>query len=103
MKSSHEFVQVQHSLKTMNGILALLDVEHLFTNVPVYETIDIINNIYNNPTLPPLIINSNLLRKILLPCTSEVPFYDYLGNNYTKKDGVSMGSILGSIFINFRP
>ena len=35
--------------------------------IPVNETIDIIiNNIYNNPSLPPLKINSNILRKLLL-------------------------------------
>ena len=34
-------------IKPNNGILASLDVENLFTNVPVNETIDvIINNIY---------------------------------------------------------
>ena len=31
--------------------------------------------------------------------TTEVPFYDHLGNIQT--DGVSMGSVLGLIFSNF--
>ena len=61
----------------------------------------IINNIYNNPSLPPLKINSNILRKLLLTCTTEVPFYDHLGNIYVQTDGVSMGSVLGPIFSNF--
>ena len=35
------------------GIISSLDVENLFTNVPVLETIDIIiNNIYHYPTFP---------------------------------------------------
>ena len=43
-------------------ILASLDVENLFTNVSNKETIDIIiNNIYNNPSLPSLKINPNIL------------------------------------------
>ena len=101
-KSTHGLIQVLHTIKPNNGILALLDVENLFTNVPVNETIDIIiNNIYNNPSLPPLKINSNILRKLLLTCTTEVPFYDHLGNIYVQTDGVSMGSVLGPIFSNF--
>ena len=33
-------------------------------------------------------INPNILRKILLTCTSEVPFYHHVGNIYTQKDSV---------------
>ena len=67
IKSTREFIQVLHTIKPNNGILASLDVENLFTNVPVNETIDIIiNNIYNNPSLPPLKINPYILRKLLL-------------------------------------
>ena len=52
IKSTHELIQVLHKIKPSNGILASLDVENLFTNVPVNETIDIIiNNINNNPYL----------------------------------------------------
>ena len=83
-------------------LLDPFDVENLFTNVPVNETIDIIiNNIYNNPCLPPLKINPNILRKLLLTCTTEVPFYDHLENIYVQTDGVSMGSVLGPIFSDF--
>ena len=50
----------------------------MFTNVPVNETMDIIiNNIHNNPSLPPLKINPNILRKILITYTTEVPFPDH--------------------------
>ena len=102
IKSTHELIQVLRTIKPNNGILASLDVENLFTNVPVNETIDIIiNNIYNNPSLPPLKINPNILRKLILTCTTEVPFYDNLGNIYVQTDGVSMGSVLGPIFSNF--
>ena len=37
-----------------NGIWASLDVENLFTNIPVNETIDIIINDIHKPYLPPL-------------------------------------------------
>ena len=61
----------------------------------------IIDNIYNNPSLPPLKINPNILQKLLLACTTEVPFHDHLGNIYIQTDGVCMGFVLGPIFINF--
>ena len=76
--------------------------ENLFTNVPVLETINIIiNDIYYHPTLLPLKINSNTLRKILLLCTTEVPFYDPNGNIFIQKDGITMGSVLGPTLSNF--
>ena len=45
--------------------------------------------------LKTLKINPNILRKLLLTCTTEVPFYDHLGNICVQTDGVSMGSVLG--------
>ena len=88
IKSTHELIQVLHTIKPNNGLLASLDVENLFTNVLVNETINIIiNNIYNNPSLPPLKINPTIFRKLLLTCTTEVPFHDHLGNIYVQTDG----------------
>ena len=102
IKSTNELMQILRALKPNTSISALIDVENLFTNVSVNETIDIIiNNIYNNPSLPLLKINPNMLRKIPLTCTTEVPFYDHVGNIYTKKDGVSMESVLDPSFGNF--
>ena len=102
IKSTGELIQVLHTIKQNNSILASLDVENLFINVPVNKTIDIfINNIYNNPSLPPVKIKPNLLEKILLTCTAEIPLNNHLGNIYVQTDRVSMGSILGSIFSNF--
>ena len=60
-----------------------------------------INNIYHHPTLPPLKINSNTLRKILLFCTTQVPFYNSHGNIFIHIDGIAMASVLGAIFSNF--
>ena len=83
-------------------LLASLDAENQFTNVVVNETIDIIiNYVSNNPLLPLLKINPNVLRKLLLTCTNEVLFYDHLGKIYIQTDGISMVSVLRPIFSNF--
>ena len=79
MKCTNELIQVRDTIKLNNGILTSLDVENIFTNVPVNVTVDIIiNNIYNNLSLPPLKINLNILRKLLLTCTTKVWFMTIL-------------------------
>jgi hypothetical protein len=51
--STHEFLSIVRTSPS-RGILASLDVESLFTNVPVNDTIDIIlSNVYEHSTLPP--------------------------------------------------
>ena len=71
LKPTGDFVDIIHSSEP-SGIMASLDVESLFTNVPVSETVDIILDcVYNHPTLPPLKLTSNLLKSMLLACTSE--------------------------------
>ena len=88
--------------KPNKGMIFSLDEENLFTNVSVLEIINIIiNNIYHYPTLPPLKINSYTLRKILLFCATEVPFYDHHADIYIQNDGIAMGSVLGPISVTF--
>ncbi|KAF0287536.1 hypothetical protein FJT64_014062 [Amphibalanus amphitrite] len=81
--------------------MASLDVESLFTNVPVGETIEIILDcVYKHPTLPPLKLTSSILKKMLLACTSETLFRSPTGQLFRQKDGVAMGSPLGCLFAN---
>ena len=56
IKLTHELIQIVHTLKPNYGIFVSLNVENLFTNIPVNETIDTINDIYNNPS--PLLLKS---------------------------------------------
>lgn len=75
-----------------------LDIENLFANVPVDQTIGIIlNSIYTNNSIPP----PSILKKLLHTCTTKVPFYDHNGNIYTQTNGVSMGNSLGPCFSNY--
>ena len=101
ISSTQEFI---HTLKSTanTGILASLDVESLFTNVPVIETIEIIiNRAYNQETLSPPAIPKTSLEQLLLICTTETPFQDTNGDMYIQVDGVSMGSPLVPLFANF--
>jgi hypothetical protein len=101
VESTYEFLSI---LKTCehNGTLASLDVESLFTNVPVHQTIDIIlQNVYNHPDLAPPLIPRPLLKQLLEICTTKTPFRSVKGDLYVQSDGVSMGNPLGPTMANF--
>ena len=101
LKSTSEFVEML-SGHEYSGNLYSLDVESLFTNVPVQRTINIIlEKVYNHPTIKAPAIPERTLRELLLICTREVPFKDSEGKMYIQVDGVSMGSPLGPTFANF--
>ena len=101
INSTNEFIDIINSTNS-NGLLASLDVESLFTNVPVNATIKIIlNYAYNNPDIPPPTIPKDLMEQLLLVCTTETPFKHPNGDVYLQIDGVSMASPLGPLFANF--
>ena len=101
IKSPSEFIDILHSSPT-NGIIASLDVNSLFTNVPIDPTIDtIIKHTYHHATLPPPKIPKNILREFLSICTKESPFHAPNGDLYLQIEGVAMGSPLGPTFANF--
>ena len=102
IKSTAEFIDLLQNYDSPQGYLTSLDVESLFTNVPVEETINIIiDTLYKNPTAPPPLIPQELLRSLLRVCTTETPFKSPNGDVYLQTDGVSMGSPLGPLFANF--
>ena len=101
LKSVDEFVDILRN-RQVSGVLASLDVESLFTNVPVKETIKLIlDNVYSGENLPPLNLSRGILEKLLLACTTEAPFRGPDGRLYRQKDGIAMGSPLGPLFANF--
>ncbi|XP_066982656.1 uncharacterized protein [Macrobrachium rosenbergii] len=79
-----------------------MDVESLFTNVPVDGTIQmILDRVYRDPTTPSLNIPEHALCTLLETCTKKAPFSNHRGHMYTQIDGVAMCSPLGVIFANF--
>ena len=102
VESTYDVINI---LKTHNEykILASLDVVNLFTNVPVHETIDLIlQRVYHHENLaPPAHLSKEILKQLLITCTTKTPFKNIDGKLYYQKEGVSMGSPLGPVFANF--
>ncbi|XP_068201750.1 uncharacterized protein [Palaemon carinicauda] len=87
---------------TCDGVIASMDVESLFTNVPMDETIDLITDrVYRDDSTPTMNISEPPLRTLLAICTKRAPFTTHRGHTYLQKDGVAMGSPLGVLFANF--
>lgn len=78
-------------------VMTSYDVESLFTNVPLNETIDIILSNYDPNDFFGL--SENIVRKLLKFATSESCFL-FNGILYNQVDGISMGSCLGPVFAN---
>ena len=101
LKSTNDFIDLLTESKP-RGMLASLDVESLFTNVPINTTIDIIlEYAYNHSTLPPPKMPQEILKQMLELCTREAPFNSPDGGIYLQTEGVAMGSPLGPTFANF--
>ena len=87
------------------GYITSLDVESLFTNVLVDNTINIIiETVYNNNNtngMKPPKITVKLLNELLKICTKDLIFRTHQGLLYQQINGVSMGSPLGLPFANF--
>ncbi|XP_068200698.1 uncharacterized protein [Palaemon carinicauda] len=99
--SSAEFLsKVKGSRST--GTITSLEVESLFTNVPVGETIDLIlETVYKDPSTSTLNIPEEALRTLLETCTKKAPFTTHRGHMYIQKDSVAMGSPLDVLVANF--
>ena len=77
-----------------NLYMASLDVDSLFTNIPLDETIDIcIDSLYKDDENSPK-IRKDVFRNLLTVATEES--FSMFNNKYYKQiDGVAMGSLLG--------
>ena len=79
--------------------MASLDVDSLFTNIPLDETIDIcVDNLYNDNENPPNIPKHDF-RNLLNIATKE-SFFMFNNKYYKQVDGVAMGSPLRPALAN---
>ena len=99
IKDSFSFAAEVSSLNLDNYIMSSFDIESLFTNVPLDETIDIIGNSlfensdkFNN-------FDKAQFTKLLNFAVKDSPFY-FNNKLYIQKDGMAMGSALGPTFAN---
>ena len=87
------------SQQDSNLHMASLEVDSLFTNIPLEETIDIcVDNLYSDNENPPNIPKHNF-RNLLNIATKET-FFMFNNKYYKQVDGVAMGSPLGPALAN---
>ena len=99
VKNSFTFVD---EILTQNSDLyvASLDVDDLFTNIPLEETIDIcVKKLFKIPDTFVKRISKNDFRDLLNFATKE-SFFTFNNKFYIELDGVAMGSPLGPIMAN---
>ena len=79
--------------------MASLDVDSLFTNIPLDETIDIcVDNLYKDNENPPNIPKYDF--RHLLNIATKESFFMFNNKYYKKVDGVAMGTPLGPALAN---
>ncbi|XP_068250232.1 uncharacterized protein [Palaemon carinicauda] len=83
--SSAEFLQRIKDARG-EGVIASMDVESLFTNVPVDETIDLIaDRVYKDETTPDLNIPEQALLTLFAICTERAPFTTHRRHMYLQR------------------
>ena len=98
VRDTFHFVSMLND-KNHHLIMASLDVDSLFTNIPLNETIDIVTDkIFENKQRVNGLLKLDF-RKLLVLATKGSVFY-FNGNYYRQKDGVAMGSPLGPALAN---
>ena len=99
IKDSFHFTSMLES-QNHHLYMASLDVESLFTNIPLEETIDIVTNrVYDNNKRKVNGIWKRDFKDLLRLATKESVFY-FNGRYFKQKDGVAMGSPLGPALAN---
>ena len=98
VKDTFHFVSMLDS-KNHHFVMASLDVESLFTNIPLTETIEIVcEKVFDGKETVNGISKVDF-RKLLIQSTKGTVFY-FNGRYYRQKDGVAMGSPLGPALAN---
>ena len=97
-KDSFTFVEDLKRLNLDQKVMVSFDVVSLFTNVPLYETIDIAIDLFFSEYTS-MRITRNELRELFIFATANTHFM-FNGDLYDQIDGVAMGSPLGPVLAN---
>ena len=87
INSTYEFLQIAKTKKNAK-MMASLDVESLFSNAPVSETVDIILTHVCNYKMKKPVIPQEVLRELLVICMTETSFRNHDGRLFVQIDGV---------------
>ncbi|XP_068241083.1 uncharacterized protein [Palaemon carinicauda] len=93
LKNNYEFVKLINSVKDANNyVMCSFDIESLFTNIPLRETLEIIlEQLFTNPE--DIIEGFNKKQfKILLKLATTTSTFMFTDKLYEQVDGVAMGS-----------
>ena len=99
--NSYEFVNDIKHLKINNDcILASFDIENLYTNIPLTETIEIcLSKLFTHPTSTFIGMSRNFC-KIMLELAVKHCFFIFNNKYYKQLDGLGMGLPLSPTFAN---
>ena len=95
LNDSFQFVELLFERNKKNKVMASLDVESLFTNIPLNEVIDIIYDYAVTNSIKVCIPLVDLCKLISI-CTKNIQFL-FNGRYYHQIDGVAMGGPLGPV------
>ena len=99
VENSNDFVEQLLKLDLSGpAVMASIDVESLFTNVPLKETTNLIVN-YISDNNNPFNLPKRILTKLFTIATSDSVF-TFNNKIYTQVDGVAMGSPVGPSYAN---
>ena len=97
-KDSFTFVEKLKKVRFNDSFLISFDVESLFTNIPLEETVNLaVDTIFENE--PDIKISKKDLKQLFLFATSNTHFL-FNGEYYEQTDGVAMGSPLAPTLAN---
>ena len=95
LKDTFDFIQRIKDINISNRHMLSLDVQSLFTNVPLLETVNYLCDYISSNNID-LGLPLDKLKELILRCTFDVQFL-FDGKFYRQRDGVAMGSPLGPL------
>nr|CAH8842106.1 unnamed protein product [Trichobilharzia regenti] len=95
LRDTFQFIECIQDTNVSNKIMLSFDIESLFTNVPLTETVCFICRYIDDNHLD-IGIPTTYLKELLLRCTLNVQF-TFNDTIYRQKDGIAMGSPLGPL------